>query len=79
MIEIFNQIKTRVYHPVYDPKNIQGDINTLSWYEKTKIASRADSDYQKAKEARKLESDGNMKGSIKKWGEIFGDNFPKYY
>lgn len=78
MIEIFNQLKTRVYNAVYDPKNIQGDINTLSWDEKTKIAARAESDYQKAKEARKLESDGDMKGSIKKWGEIFGPDFPTY-
>lgn len=78
MIEIFNQIKSRVYNSVYDPKKIQGDINNLTWDEKLKISARAESDYNKAKEARQLEKDGDMKAAIKKWGEVFGDNFPKY-
>lgn len=78
MVKIFSEIKSRVYKSVIDPKGIQGDINDLSWDEKVKIANRANADYEKAKEARKLESDEKQEDSIKKWREIFGDEFPKY-
>ena len=61
-----------------DPKNIQGNINKLTYDEKTKIKNKAYSDYYKAMEARQLEQDKDMKGSINKWREIFGDSFPKY-
>jgi len=78
LVKIFEQIKSRVYNPVYDPKNIQGDINDLSWDDKVKIANRANSDYIKSKEARNFESNEQQEESIKKWKEIFGDEFPKY-
>lgn len=78
LVNIFGDIKSRVYNTVNDPKNIQGNINTLTWDEKTKISSRASSDYEKAKEARKLENEGKQEESINKWKEIFGNEFPKY-
>lgn len=78
LVNIFGDIKSRVYNTVNDPKNIQGNINTLTWDEKTKISSRASSDYEKAKEARKLEDEGKQEESINKWKEIFGNEFPKY-
>lgn len=78
LVNILGDIKSRVYNTVNDPKNIQGNINTLTWDEKTKISSRASSDYKKAKEARKLEDEGKQEESINKWKEIFGNEFPKY-
>lgn len=78
LMKIFGDIKSRVYNAVRDPKNIQGNINNLTWDEKVKISSRASSDYEKAKEAMKLEDEGKQEDSINKWKEIFGDNFPKY-
>lgn len=78
LVNIFGDIKSRVYNTVNDPKNIQGNINNLTWDEKTKISSRASSDYEKAKEARKLEDEGKQEESINKWKEIFGNEFPKY-
>jgi hypothetical protein len=71
-------IRDNVFGEVRDPKGIQGNINNLSSEEKSKIWDRANSDYYKALEARQLESDENHRGSINKWGEIFGGDFPKY-
>jgi hypothetical protein len=63
---------------VNDPKGIQGNINNLSWDERTKISNRAGADKQKALEARRLEGAKDHKGSIQKWQEIFGSEFPDY-
>lgn len=78
LVDVFLAIHRRVYHPVNDPKNIQGDLNNLNAEEKKKIFDRAYQDYVKAFEARKLENEKNNKDSINKWIEIFGDKFPKY-
>jgi hypothetical protein len=75
---ILNYISTNIYYNVNDPKNIQGNINSLSYEEKVKISDRAKLDYQKSIDARKLENDNEHEKSIKKWTEIFGDKFPKY-
>lgn len=71
-------IRDSVYGAVNDPKGIQGNINRLSSEEKSKIWDRANSDYNKAMEARQRESDGDHRGSINKWREIFGGDFPAY-
>jgi hypothetical protein len=71
-------ISTSIYSQVNDPKDIQGNINNLTWDERTKISNKASSDRQKALEARRLESAEDHKGSIQKWQEIFGSEFPNY-
>ena len=71
-------IHKRVYNPVNDPKNIQGNLNNLSPENKKKISDRAYQDYLKAFNARQLENAKNDRDSISKWIEIFGDKFPKY-
>lgn len=78
IINVFEEIKGRILQNVYDPKGIQGNINDLSYEEKIKVSNRAKSDYEKALMALQYEKDDNHKESIKKWGEIFGDEFPKY-
>lgn len=75
---ILGHIQSAVWGSVNDPKEIQGDINTLSWDDRLKISTRAGLDYQKAVEARNLETDGKHKESIQKWGEIFGSAFPRF-
>jgi len=76
--KVLIEIHRRVYNPVNDPKNIQGNLNNLSLDDKKKISDRAYQDYSKAYDARQLEIANNYKDSINKWIEIFGDKFPKY-
>jgi len=78
LVNIFNDIYTRVYKVVNDPKGIQGNLNKLTAEEKKKISDRALVDYKKAKEARIFETENKQSDSINKWKEIFGDKFPKY-
>ncbi|WP_037290815.1 hypothetical protein [Saccharibacillus sacchari] len=76
--DVLLHIHTAIFNAVADPKNIQGNLNNLSYEDKQKISSKAYSDYTKAIEARKAEDEKDHASSIKKWGEIFGGNFPKY-
>lgn len=75
---LLQHINTQVFYPVYDPKGIQGDLNTLSTDERDKISSRAYSDYVKAEAAREHERKDEIKSCFTKWQEIFGSEFPKY-
>jgi hypothetical protein len=75
---VLEYISTHIYSSVNDPKGIQGDINNLSWDDRTKISNRASTDQQRALEARQLETNKDHKGSINKWREIFGSDFPTY-
>jgi len=76
--QVLEYISTNIYSQVNDPKDIQGNINNLLWDERTKISNRASADRLKALEARRLEDSGDHKGSIQKWQEIFGNEFPNY-
>src|ERR1051326_5857652 len=71
-------ISTAVHYQVNDFKGIQGNLNDLCWDDRNRISARATSDKQKADQARALESAEDHKGSIQKWGEIFGSEFPIY-
>ena len=71
-------IAGHILSPVYDMKGIQGDINNLSIDDKLRLQQKALTDYNKACESWQQEHDGNHKEAIKKWGEIFGSDFPTY-
>lgn len=75
---ILAHISSAVYSAVYDPKGIQGDLNNLTSEDKSKIANRALLDYGKAVKAIEHENNGNHKGSIDKWIDVFGPFFPPY-
>ena len=75
---VLEYIETYIKYQVTDPKGIQGNINTLSWDEATKISNRAKTDKLKAIEARSFESNSDHEKSINKWKEIFGNDFPNY-
>lgn len=74
----FLYIRDNIYGSVADPKGIQGNINTLTYDEKTKIYNRANLDYVRSTEARNLENQQKENESINKWREIFGFDFPNY-
>lgn len=78
LVDVFLDLHTRVYNTINDPKEIQGNINNLSYEDKVKISEKAYNDYVTAFNARELEKRNDMKGSINKWREIFGNEFPKY-
>lgn len=71
-------LSNAILENVYDPKGIQGNINTLTYDEKQKVSSRADADYQVATQARNYENENKPKESINKWQDVFGSEFPKY-
>lgn len=78
VISVLSYIAGAVLSSVQDPKKIQGDINSLDWEERLAIHSRASQDARRASSARELETAGDHRGSIRKWGEIFGPAFPEY-
>lgn len=78
LVDVFNDLHNRIFNNINDPKGIQGNINNLTPDEKRKISQKAYDDYVIAYNARQLEQRSDMKGSINKWREIFGDEFPKY-
>lgn len=78
LASIFSHISSAVYQVISDPKGFQGDLNTLTYEQRISIGARANQDYLKALEARRLEDHKDEKSSINKWREIFGLEFPAY-
>lgn len=76
--DIFNHLASAVYMPVWDHKNIQGDINGLTYNEKVKISERCILDAARVSEARRYEAEEDHRASIAIWRNIFGSNFPAY-
>lgn len=78
VVKLLPHIATGILGAVQDPKRIQGDLNTLDWNTRFKISQRASHDSKVADEARRLETNNDHKGSINKWREVFGPEFPEY-
>ncbi|MBD2491978.1 nucleotidyltransferase [Aulosira sp. FACHB-615] len=76
--KVLEYIQKNIYCSVNDPKGIQGNINTLTPEEKTKIFIRACLDEMKALEARQLDDELKYEASISKWQDFFGFDFPIY-
>ena len=70
-------IADNIMNSVSDMKEIQGDINTLSDSDRSKLKEKANNDYQKACDASNAETKDQEK-AIKLWGEILGGDFPTY-
>lgn len=72
-------ISEHINSPVYDMKEIQGDINDLPWTDRFLIQQKAQADYNKACEASNAEiQEEDQKKAINKWSEILGGDFPTY-
>lgn len=79
LIKFWDYLKSAIYLSVKDPKGFQDELNNLTYDEKIKISSKAVETYNKGYEAYKIETeDKDQEKAIKKWTEIFGDDFPKY-
>lgn len=77
--DFFSYLSNNIFSPVYDPKNIQGDINDLTIGEQILISIKANWAFDKANEAVFAEmNEENQEKAINKWREIFGNKFPKY-
>ena len=72
-------IHNKIMGNVEDPKNIQGNINYLSYEERKKIMTKIIIDHQIATVAEEFEQENDMESSIAQWSKIFGSAFPKYY
>lgn len=64
-------IAENITRPVYDMKDIQGDINNLGDKDKFLLGAKAKTDYKKA--CRAVSSDDRE--ALKMWGEILGGDF----
>ena len=79
-INLLDYFAENIYNPIPDPKGIQEDLNTLSFYERRNLSEKAKNVYQKTISAHLAEvKDKDHKKAINIWGDIFGpDNFPSY-
>ncbi len=75
---LLDHISTSVTGPIIDLKGIQGDINALSVTDREKISLKALQDRVVALEARIAETKQDQQESIRKWGQVFGPQFPAY-
>lgn len=72
-------LSTAIYNSVNDPKGIQGDLNSFSYSEKSKISEALSNAHSKAAEAFNLEVNvKDQKAAVKKWKEVLGLWFPDY-
>lgn len=77
--DFFIYLKDNIFYDVYDPKGIQGNINNLLHEQKQRISNKANSCLNLANEAITYEvSSKDQEKAIKKWREIFGNDFPTY-
>lgn len=72
-------ISKNIYNSVEDLKDIQGDLNNLTFEERMKISNAAERDYKKIDEALIDElSIYTYKNAFQMWRAVLGDDFPKY-
>ncbi|WP_235897838.1 hypothetical protein [Yersinia alsatica] len=75
---LFNHLSTYIWYSVNDHKDIQGDINHLSYDAREKISQKFSSEALKVREAIDFEKNDEQQKSINKWREIFGSDFPTF-
>lgn len=77
--EALKYIADSILNTVDDPKRIQGNINYLTYSDRSELRQKILKDYEKACMAFRVESqEKNHEKSIKIWGEVFGEDFPRY-
>lgn len=78
IIHVLEYIKDNIRDYVSDPKGIQGNLNNLSWEDKTKISKKAETDFYIALAANEYEQNADHESAIREWRKIFGSDFPQY-
>jgi len=76
--KILEHLTVVINLPFYDPKGMQGDINTLTIEERAKVSNIASEHAKKANTARTYETAGNQHMSTLYWYDVFGDDFPRW-
>lgn len=77
--EVLCYIKNNIWNSINDAKGVEGNINTLNYYEKNSIQIRASNDCKKANDAINAEIyNKDQHKAINIWRDIFGSDFPKY-
>lgn len=77
--ETMRYLYNNIVKPVYDPKGIQGDLNKLKYSEMVSVQRVMWNTYLIAEDAVYFKNyENSHELSIKKWKEIFGDEFPDY-
>jgi predicted nucleotidyltransferase len=72
----WDYLQTGIHYDVPDPKNFQGNLNTLTSDERAGIAAKACDAWRRAASAIQLEvSNHDQIAAINKWAEIFGPDF----
>lgn len=74
---IFREIATQIWNDVADPKEIQGNINTLDQGDRYNIATFFNKEADKAGDAVRQRIIGNEQAAIDIWSNIFGEEFEK--
>ena len=77
---VFDKARTLAQYPIADPAGYSGDIGAYlnSQDRKDDVISRLETAYNRAIEAERLNSEGNIRQAYDKWCLIFGDYFPAY-
>lgn len=78
VIHLLEYVVAAVYGSIPDPKGIQGDLNTLTWKERSAVAARSAADLMKARDALAAEQRDDHRAAIRHWGDVFGRAFPSY-
>lgn len=77
-LNILEYLIDAIYNSVFDPKGIQGNLNTLSLDQKNKISQIATTHLAAGRKARQYETDNNHHMSTLYWYDVFGDDFPRW-
>lgn len=76
--KILDYISVEIFECVEDPKNIQGNLNTLDNENKKRISDNTKKYFDLANKAIYLEENKRDKEAVETWKEIFGEDFPDY-
>ena len=69
-----NYLRDNIRNNVDDPKNIEGNLNHLSYEEKINLTSRINNDLKNIEDAKKV----SVEKSFEYWKKVLGDKFPSY-
>ena len=69
-----NYLRTGIWNIVNDPKNIEGNLNHLSYEEKINLTSRINNDLKNIEDAKKVSAEQ----SFEYWKKVLGNEFPNY-
>ncbi|HDR8306611.1 TPA: hypothetical protein QC153_006115 [Bacillus cereus] len=76
--DVFYNLSNSIYSSCYDPKEIQGDLNTIPFETKQKFSEAATKAYLCAKNAIDFVAEDDHKAAHDEWKKVFGNEFPDY-